>query len=306
MPSRSSSSRFTTRTSERSSHSCKSTSRSKIERNLTPAQKKVSSTGMHAVFNTTKPVKMLSRSADPTEAVRNCVRKNGGNGLRGINRVFTKWTCLGQPKLFFGDFRTGLHDHGCMLQDADIKKVISMWGNGDYMTFDDFLVGMRGSLNTARRVPVDRVFNKLDIDGNGVVSLEEFKTRFKVDKRNQELKKGKTEDEIVREFMKSFEGKHGNGDGNITREEFEEYYRAVASNFDSDRQFVFMMERAWQTARKTARSRSSSRTTRKERPRTSKDSDRSRGRSSTRRSSSSSAKRRPRRSSSRSRTSSRC
>jgi len=61
----------------------------------------------------------------------------------------------------------------------------------------------------------------------------------------------KTEDEVLGEFLSTFETHHsithgGAGlDQRVDREEFMEYYANVSSSIDDDRYFELMMKNAW-------------------------------------------------------------
>lgn len=58
----------------------------------------------------------------------------------------------------------------------------------------------------------------------------------------------KTKDQILEEFLDSFEGAKGNRDGVVTKKEFFDYYTDLAMSTPSDDYFVGMMESAWCTA----------------------------------------------------------
>lgn len=66
-----------------------------------------------------------------------------------------------------------------------------------------------------------------------------------------EVKSGRrSEDEVLTEFLETFEQHHntihGNkADGKVTPEEFLEYYANVSANIDSDAHFELMMSNAW-------------------------------------------------------------
>ena len=45
------------------------------------------------------------------------------------------------------------------------------------------------------------------------------------------------------QFLQNFNDK--NGDGKISRDEFNEYYAAVSADIDRDDYFVLMMQQAW-------------------------------------------------------------
>ena len=60
---------------------------------------------------------------------------------------------------------------------------------------------------------------------------------FKAGKKNKE--------DILREFLNSFEGVKGNRDGKISKDEFVDYYTDLAMSTPSDEYFVRMMESTW-------------------------------------------------------------
>lgn len=60
----------------------------------------------------------------------------------------------------------------------------------------------------------------------------------------------KTEDEVLKEFLETFEMHHNilhgyQSDGRVTLEEFVEYYTNISSNIDNDAYFDLMMSNAW-------------------------------------------------------------
>jgi len=52
-----------------------------------------------------------------------------------------------------------------------------------------------------------------------------------------------TDEEVFVQFLASFGDK--NGDGVITRQEWNDYYAAVSANVDNDAHFVALMRNAW-------------------------------------------------------------
>jgi hypothetical protein len=66
----------------------------------------------------------------------------------------------------------------------------------------------------------------------------------------------KTEDEILKEFLETFEMHHNvmNGtqsDGTVTIEEFIEYYTNISANIDNDAYFDLMITNAWNLGNNT-------------------------------------------------------
>lgn len=96
-----------------------------------------------------------------------------------------------------------------------------------------------------------KAFDKIDYNGDGVLTIEDIKGKYCASK-HPEVKSGKkTEDEILREFLETFEMHHNvmNGyqsDGKVTKEEFIEYYTNISASVDNDAYFDLMITNAWQ------------------------------------------------------------
>lgn len=52
-----------------------------------------------------------------------------------------------------------------------------------------------------------------------------------------------TDEEVFVQFLASFGDR--NGDGVITKQEWDDYYAAVSANVDNDSHFVALMKQAW-------------------------------------------------------------
>ena len=114
--------------------------------------------------------------------------------------------------------------------------------------YDEFLRTVRGPMNGFRKALVAQAFNKLDADGSGVLDINDVK-RFYNAKGHPDVRSGKkTEDDILGEFLETFEMHHNLGEGandrNVTKEEFEEYYNNVSMSIDNDQYFELMMNNA--------------------------------------------------------------
>lgn len=90
----------------------------------------------------------------------------------------------------------------------------------------------------------------MDKDGNGWIDINDVRGVYKAD-RHPDVKSGKkTEDQILQEFLETFETAHAmrNNDAPnyvVTKEEFEEYYNNISCSIDDDMYFMTMMNNAW-------------------------------------------------------------
>lgn len=105
------------------------------------------------------------------------------------------------------------------------------------LNFDDFLKGVRGELSEARQATVDAAWAKFDVDGSGNINIDDLKAAGYNAAENPKVQSGEmTEDQVFEEFLGAFGDK--DGDGSISKEEWDDYYRGISSSFDSDAEFV--------------------------------------------------------------------
>ena len=117
-------------------------------------------------------------------------------------------------------------------------------GSVDY---DEFIETVRGPMNARRRSLVRRAFDVLDRDKSGAIEPSEVVGKFDASRHPEVLKGAKTPDEVLREFLDTFDV-GGVIDGKVTFEEFQNYYRNVSASIDRDDYFELMLRNAWHLA----------------------------------------------------------
>jgi len=82
--------------------------------------------------------------------------------------------------------------------------------------------------------------------------MDEIKGVYNASKHPDVLKGKKTEDEVLAEFLETFDIHHANHTGDhkladpvITFDEFLEYYTNISASIDDDKYFELMMTNAW-------------------------------------------------------------
>lgn len=112
---------------------------------------------------------------------------------------------------------------------------------------------------------IEDAFAVMDVADNGVVNLNDLKKCYSVKGKslydplialthlnlpkffegNPDFENGlKTEDEILNTFLKTFEA-NAHIDGQLTKDEFIDYYSGVSASIDKDVHFGQMMRTAW-------------------------------------------------------------
>lgn len=138
------------------------------------------------------------------------------------------------------EFRKAIKDFRIDLNDTEIQTVFSAFdrdGSGS-IDYDEFVRGVRGPMNGFRVKIVKSAFNKLDKDGSGIIDINDIKGVYNAS-RHPDVKSGKkSEDEVLGEFIETFEQHHAmNGgvrDRRVSIEEFNEYYNHISASIDND------------------------------------------------------------------------
>ena len=90
----------------------------------------------------------------------------------------------------------------------------------------------------------------IDKDGSGILDIDDIKDSYNASKHPDVIAGKRTEDDILVEFLQTFEAHHnmkegGQNDGRVTLEEFTEYYKNISSSIDNDDYFALMMNNSW-------------------------------------------------------------
>ena len=121
--------------------------------------------------------------------------------------------------------------------------------SGD-IAFDEFIRAIRGPMNAQRKKVVAQCFKKLDKDASGWIDISDIRGVYVANKHPDVISGKKTEDQILQEFLETFETAHAMRNNEapnyvVTKEEFDEYYNNISASIDDDAYFQQMMISAW-------------------------------------------------------------
>lgn len=192
----------------------------------------------------------------PIDVVINKFRQRliarGARGFIGLQRVFKIMDDDNSKNLDMAEFQKAMKDFRVDLKPVEIDLMFKEFDRdgSQRIDYDEFVRGIRGPMNALRQALAMKAFAIMDRDKSGVIELSDIKGVYN-GKFHPDVKSGKkTEDEVLMEFLETFETHHsimtGNAkDSKVTKEEWIEYYNNVSASIDRDDYFELMMNSAW-------------------------------------------------------------
>eukprot|EP01012_Entosiphon_sulcatum_P004784 TRINITY_DN1197_c0_g1_i1.p1 TRINITY_DN1197_c0_g1~~TRINITY_DN1197_c0_g1_i1.p1 ORF type:complete len:340 (-),score=62.32 TRINITY_DN1197_c0_g1_i1:1897-2916(-) len=168
-------------------------------------------------------------------------------GPKALIKEIAKYFCVvdasGDRKLEASEV-TKLLIQRLQLAPADASAIMSTLDKDmdGSISFDEFLLAVRGDMSEIRKQCVREAFCKMDYNKNGVLTVEDIRAFYCAKYHPKVLSGEMTEEAALQKFLNTFDFDHN---GVITAKEFEDYYNAVSASIDDDDYFVFMMQRAW-------------------------------------------------------------
>lgn len=187
-----------------------------------------------------------------TAAFRGKLASRGARGLLGMQRIFKIMDDNNSGTLDIQEFWKAICDFRVPVSPEECRQLFDLFDLDDSgeISYDELMRCVAGEMNPIRKGFVQRAFKKVDIDGSGELTKEDIKRSYNA-KMHPDVKKGtKTEDEVLAEFLDTFEVHHAlkhpeDRDGKVTVREFIEYYSNISSTIDNDEYFELMITNAW-------------------------------------------------------------
>lgn len=186
--------------------------------------------------------------------IRERIAARGPVGIASIGRKFKIADDDRSGNLDKMEFQKAMHDFRLGVAKQDCARAFDAFdrdGSGS-ISYEEFLRTIRGRMNPTRMALAKKAFSMMDKDGSGVLDINDIRQSYNA-RQHPDVKAGKkTEDEILMEFLGTFEdhfdsmkGHADSRDGKISMEEWIEYYNNVSMSIDLDEYFAVMMNNVW-------------------------------------------------------------
>jgi len=198
------------------------------------------------------PSRGKATGEDLLTKLRTKLASRGARGIIGLAKQFRIMDDNHSMSLDKYEFSKAMADYMLGFSEGEIQV---LYGYMDYdrsglIEYDEFIRAIRGPMNQNRKRIVAKAFAILDKDGGGFIDINDIRGVYTADKHPDVIAGKKTEQQILQEFLETFETAHNMRNNNapdhvVTKEEFEEYYNNVSASIDRDDYFEQMMNSAW-------------------------------------------------------------
>mmetsp|Transcript_27035 Transcript_27035/g.23864 ORF Transcript_27035/g.23864 Transcript_27035/m.23864 type:complete len:303 (+) Transcript_27035:15-923(+) len=175
------------------------------------------------------------------------LKAKGGIGIKSLGRIFNRFDENGNKKLDLFEFEEALIECKLFPSKVELQALMKFYdvdGDGN-IGYEEFLRGLREELTERRRAMINKAFLILDKDGSGQVTVGDVNHLYDPSHHKDFIDGTKSKEEVIAEFLDSFDGAKGNNDGVITKQEWVDYYSDLSMSLPSDDYFVQMMESVW-------------------------------------------------------------
>jgi len=173
------------------------------------------------------------------------LHRGGAHGIHTLARTFRIMDDDRNRRISLDELHYGLQDYGIHMEVKDLQLLLAAIDrdNTGSLSFDEFLVAIRGVISPRRQALINMAFDILDASGDGVVRVDDIAANFSARGDPDVLTGRHPEDQALERFLNQFDGV--NRDGTVTRNEFMEYYKNVSASIDDDDYFELMIRNAW-------------------------------------------------------------
>ena len=198
------------------------------------------------------PARGRASGEDLLQRLRDKLKTRGARGIIGLAKQFRIMDDNHSLSLDKFEFSKAMSDYMLGFSEGETQTLFAHFDfdRSGLIEYDEFLRAIRGPMNANRKAIVMRAFNKMDKDGSGMIDINDIRGVYSADKHPDVLAGKKTEQQVLSEFLETFETAHSmrneqTPDHVVSKDEWVEYYNNVSASIDNDEYFALMMNNAW-------------------------------------------------------------
>lgn len=177
------------------------------------------------------------------------IRARGIRGLVGLQRIFSIMDDDNSGSLTQREFFKACKDFKVGISEENVPTLFSKFDqNGDgTMSYDEFLSQIRGALSKERAQVIKEVYQNLTGRCGGTFTVDYAKKVFNPNRHSDVIQGFRTADNLQVEFIETFDAHHnlGDGDANVTFEEWLDYFHSVSAVDDNADRFATNLRNTW-------------------------------------------------------------
>ena len=200
----------------------------------------------------------VNKIEDLMTHLRTNLVQRGPRGLMSIRRTFMLIDENGDKKISFKEFEKMFKRYRFNISQIEINNLFNYFdkdGSG-FIDYGEFIGGILGDLNEFRKGILKQVFEKLDKNETGFITVGQLREAYNP-KEHPLVRQGKrSEDEILGDFIDILEyhfsllneKNEENIDANdikIDFEEFCDFYKTISISIEEDKYFEIMVMSEW-------------------------------------------------------------
>lgn len=177
------------------------------------------------------------------------IKARGIRGMVGLQRIFSIMDDDNSGSLTQREFFKACKDFKVGISEENVPTIFKKFdaNNDGTMSYDEFLFQIRGSLSKERAQVIKEVYQNLTGRCGGIFSADYAKKAFNPTRHSDVIQGFRTADNVLVEFIETFEAHHnlGDGDPNVPVEEWVDYFHSVSATEENDQKFATNLRNTW-------------------------------------------------------------
>mmetsp|Transcript_42049 Transcript_42049/g.110968 ORF Transcript_42049/g.110968 Transcript_42049/m.110968 type:complete len:659 (-) Transcript_42049:93-2069(-) len=176
------------------------------------------------------------------------LKRGGSHGIQTLGRTFRIMDTNRNQQLSTEELEIGLGRFGLHMKPADLDLLMKAIDKNGTQTvsYDEFMVAIRGQINDRRKKLILMAFDTLDRTRDGRVTVDDVASSYDPNHHPDVAAGNMHPKDGLGHFLMQFDCL--DHDNCITKSEFLEYYKNVSASIDNDDYFELMIRNAWHIA----------------------------------------------------------